>query len=143
MARSNTKSVKAKNKPVEKQPPKKRGPKKADPMIKFMPVLERYLILGYSLVKCCQLGGLTWSNVDFHYKTNNKFRLAVDGLINAPNVKARANIINDINRGNIDSSKYWLERREREDFATRQENTGKDGEPLTQPIEVVFVRKEK
>lgn len=157
MAASNTKSLKDKvkeaviddNKTVAKKlakaakTPKKRGPKKADPMVKFMPVLERYLILGYSLSKACQLGGLTWSNVQTHYETNKKFRQSVDSLIHAPNVKARANWVTKINQGDYNASRDWLAAREKEEFSTRTENTGKDGEPLTQPIEVVFVGADK
>lgn len=142
MARSNTKNKVTK--PVKAtKTPKKRGPKKADPMVKFMPVLERYLILGYSLSKACQLGGLPWATVQEHYQSNAKFRQSVDSLIHAPNVKARANWVTKINQGDYGASREWLAAREREDFATRTENTGKDGEPLTQPIEVVFARKEK
>lgn len=142
MARSNTKNKVTKPAKASKTP-KKRGPKKADPLVKFMPVLERYLILGYSLSKACQLGGLAWSTVQEHYADNAKFRQSVDSLIHAPNVKARANIVSNINRGSVEDSWKWLNSREREDFATRTENTGKDGEPLTQPIEVVFARKDK
>lgn len=157
MAASNTKNLNDKikksvidnNKTVAKKlakaskKPKKRGPKKADPMVKFLPVLERYLILGYSLSKACQLGGLPWSTVQEHYADNAKFRQSVDGLTHAPNVKARANIVSSINRGSVEDSWKWLNSREREDFATRTENTGKDGEPLTQPVEVVFVSPDK
>lgn len=149
MARSNTKSIKKvipkRGKAVEKSkaPAKKVGRKKFDPMVSFLPKMERYLILGYSIAKACMLSGLPQQTVSDHYRDNGKFRLAVDSLINAPNVKARANWVTEINRGSYQASTAWLAAREREEFATRTENTGKDGEPLTQPIEVVFARKDK
>lgn len=127
----------------KKAPRKKTGPKKRDPMVSFMPKLERFLILGYSLSKACMLSGLPDSSVGDYYRADAKFRLAVDSLMHAPNVKARANWVSEVQKGNYNASRDWLAAREKEDFSTRTENTGKDGEPLTQPIEVVFVRKEK
>ncbi len=142
MAARNTKAKPVKQ-PESKSKPKKRGPKKVDPMIVFMPKLERYLILGYALSNACDLSGLTRSRVERYYAENRKFRHSIDSLMESPGTKARANIVSSINRGSVEDSWKWLERKNRSEFATRTENTGKDGEPLTTPIEVVFVRKEK
>ena len=122
---------------------KKTGPKKRDPMVAFLPKLERYIILGYNITNACLLSGLPDSTVSDYYRSNEKFRRAIDGLLLAPNVKARANIVKSINDGNVGDSWRWLSAREKDDFSTRQETTGKDGEPITTPIEVVFVRKDK
>lgn len=129
-------------KSVEKVP-KKRGPKKRDPMVVFLPKLERWLILGYTLTDACTMSGVPNQTVFDYYRDFPKFRDAIDTLRNSVGTKARANILNSIQKGNIDDSWKWLERKHRDEFATRQENTGKDGEPLTQPIEVLFTRKEK
>lgn len=112
-------------------------------MLVFLPKLERYLILGYSIAKACMLSGLPQQTVSDYYRDSDKFRLAVDSLIHAPNVKARAVWVKKVQEGDYNASRDWLSAREKEDFSTRTENTGKDGEPLTQPIEIVFMRKPK
>ena len=149
MATSNTKTIKkvipkrGKNVDKSKKQVKKTGRPKFDPMVSFLPKMERYLILGYSVSKAAMLSGLPHQTVSDHYRENEAFRQAVDGLINAPNVKARANWVNEINRGNYGASTAWLAAREKDEFSTRTEQTGKDGEPLTTPIEVTFVAPDK
>ena len=44
--------------------------------------------------------------------------------------RARSNIIKGINEGNPSESKWWLERKAKEEFSLRVENTGKDGKDL-------------
>lgn len=105
---------------------------------KYFQKIERYLIVGYSLYRACKLGGVPYSTVQEYYKNDPDFSVKVDSLINAPNVKARAVWIQKINAGDYGAAKDWLERRERSDFATRQEQTGADGEPLP-AMKVIFV----
>lgn len=100
--------------------------------------IERYLILGYSLYRACKLGGVPYSTVQDYYKDDEEFSVKVDALVYAPNVKARAVWVSKINAGDYGAAKDWLERRERSEFATRQEQTGADGEPIP-AMKVVFV----
>ena len=70
-----------------------------------------------------------------HLKENEEFsermRLARDYVTEiARGVVARA-----IKRGDRDTAKWWLERKNKQEFSTRSEVTGKDGEALLpQPI---------
>lgn len=43
---------------------------------------------------------------------------------------ARGVVARKIKRGDVDTSKWWLERRNKQEFSTRSEVTGKDGEAL-------------
>lgn len=47
-------------------------------------------------------------------------------------LKAVHNVAKSIQNENIDDSKWYLERRHRSDYSTRQEMTGADGEPIKQ-----------
>lgn len=116
----------------------KTGRKKIDPFKEFLPKMEGYLILGYSISKAAMLSGIPHQTVSDHYNQNERFRQAVDQLMNAPNVKARAVWVSKINANDYGAAKDWLERRERAEFATRQEQTGADGEPIP-AVKVVFV----
>ena len=44
--------------------------------------------------------------------------------------QAKANIRRKIESGDLPTSQWWSERREKEDFSQRNELTGKDGDPL-------------
>jgi hypothetical protein len=59
-------------------------------------------------------------------KLKNYFRLLQKNV----NKIAKQNIVNSIKAGDIDNSKWWSERKNKDEFSTRQENTGKDGESL-------------
>lgn len=43
---------------------------------------------------------------------------------------ARGVVARSIKRGNAESAKWWLERKNKKEFSTRQEHTGKDGDAL-------------
>jgi hypothetical protein len=45
-------------------------------------------------------------------------------------LKAKLNIAGSIEEGEISSSKWWLERKNKAEFSLRVENTGKDGKDL-------------
>lgn len=142
---TSTKKVKVKQNSTAQKPPKKAQKEEKDvggrPQIdidEYFQKLERYLIVGYSLWRACKLGGVPYSTIHWYYKNDPSFSMKVDSLINAPNVKARAVWISKINAGDYGAAKDWLERRERSDFATRQEQTGADGEPLP-AMRVIFV----
>jgi len=51
---------------------------------------------------------------------------------------AQAVIARRVKRGDVDSAKWWLERKNKKEFSTRTETTGADGKDL-QPILVKFM----
>lgn len=100
--------------------------------------IEPFLKAGYSLYRASLLGGVPYSTIWDYYKQDPSFSEKVESLINAPSVRARQVWIEKINAGDYGAAKDWLERRERSEFATRQEQTGADGEPLP-AMKVIFV----
>jgi hypothetical protein len=72
--------------------------------------LERFLIMGFSLKKACSLADLPYSSIRDMTSLYEPLRAHTRALQNSVNVKARANIISSIEKGNILDSKWWLER---------------------------------
>jgi len=58
------------------------------------------------------------------------FSIKKEELKKKPNLKAKQNIISGINSGDKIDSKWWLERKAKDEFSIRQETTGKDGKDL-------------
>lgn len=138
--KTKSKAIKPKQKKVEKKQEESKG-SAGRPNIdidEYFTKIERYLAVGYTLYRACKLGGVPYSTVRDYCEEDEGFREKIDSLINSPNVKARQVWIEKINAGDYGAAKDWLERRERSDFATRQEKTGADGEPLP-AMKVVFV----
>ncbi len=55
-----------------------------------------------------------------------------------PKYTAKKNIIAKINTGSVFESQWYLERKSKEEFSTRNELTGKDGESLKLVFDKTF-----
>jgi len=72
--------------------------------------LERFLAMGFSLKKACSLANLPYSSVRDIVAISKPLRAYTTALQNDVNVKARLNIIDQIEKGDIKASQWWLER---------------------------------
>lgn len=99
---------------------------------KIVELLEPYLILGYSVKKACDLSGAidhstVYLRLDKESKEEERtgfpgnLTRKIRSLKGSVNVKARENIANKISKGDVDSSKWWLERVEKDTFSTKVE----------------------
>lgn len=73
-------------------------------------VLESYLTMGFSLKKACSFADVPYSSMRDMLLISEPLRAYTRALQNTVNVTARANIISSIEQGNINDSKWWLER---------------------------------
>lgn len=109
--------------------------------------IQPFLQVGYSFHKSCIMALVPYSTVIPYYNTDEDFRNKVERERNLVNIVARQNIIKKIQgkktkqiidgkevevvvEGDVDTSFAWLSRQEKDEFSTRQEVTGKDGEPV-------------
>lgn len=98
--------------------------------------LREYLELGFSRNKSCEIIGLAPSTLSNWIKADDALGIKIQGWENAINKVAMQNILDAINKegemedNKKETTKWWLERRMKDDFSTRTENTGKDGEAL-------------
>ncbi len=97
---------------------------------KVAEVLAPFLKLGYSVTKACKISGIRHQTVSEWLKNDEELRLKFESWQAMPDVKARQNVVAGLEQGSVDLSKFWLERREKEDFSLRQETTGADGGPV-------------
>lgn len=75
--------------------------------------VTEYLEMGFSLKKACNLAGVPYSSVRDMVSILEPLRAAVTAAQNKVNVQARQNLINSIAKGNIQDSKWWMERMDR------------------------------
>lgn len=93
--------------------------------------IKPFLQLGYSMHKACLFAGYPYTTLKFYYDTEDDFRNKIDREQLIVNTQARKNWVNKIIvEKDYQSSKEWLEARERDDFAKRKELTGADGKDL-------------
>lgn len=105
---------------------------------KIIEVLKEYFKLGYSVTRACEIAGIPQSTVATWIAEDEELRLKITAWQNEPNIVARRNWIEALEKGKptkFGDDKYtpakdWLERREKDDFSTRGELTGKDGQEL-------------
>jgi len=92
--------------------------------------LRPYLQLGYSRGKACGFIVFDETTLSKWVSSDEALSMKLQGWENAVNVKARQNIKNKIDEGDVDESKWWAERKMKGEFSTRTEQTGADGKDL-------------
>lgn len=102
--------------------------------------LKPHLELGFSRNKACELIGLDPTTLSKWIKADEALSMKIQGWENTVNTIVMANIVDAIKReGELqddirkENSWKWAERRMKQDFSTRQEVTGSDGENLFNP----------
>lgn len=102
--------------------------------------LKPYLEASLSRNKACEAIGLTPSTLSNWVTADPALGMRLQGWENTLNILAMQNIADALTKeGEMDdarkeTSKWWLERRMKNEFSTRQENTGADGKELPVPI---------
>jgi hypothetical protein len=99
--------------------------------------LEKSLQNGFTVLKACDLAKISDKAYYRKHLHNTKFRARMDMAQRWAEEKARQNVVKAINDGDQQTSRWYLERKARDEFATRTEATGKDGVPLLPTVAVV------
>ena len=73
--------------------------------------------------ECCDFVEISTSAFYNYCSKNPKFVEEKERWKHSPSVKAKINVVEAIERGDADMSKWWLERRNKEEFSTKQEVT--------------------
>lgn len=107
--------------------------------------LKPYLEMGLSRNRACSLIGLTPATLSTWVSEDESLLIKLTGWENAMNVLATANIKSALEKEaesedtRKETSKWWAERRMKEDFSLRTEQAGPDGKELPQPILNAYV----
>lgn len=89
--------------------------------------LENAFFDGLSNEQACALAGLSVSRFYEIQRDFPELKEQFNAAKQHTNLKARRNVAERIEKGDIETSKWWLERREKQDFSTRTEHTGSNG----------------
>lgn len=93
--------------------------------------LRPYYQLGCSTFKACAYAGIPLSTVQTWIDADDDLRCKIVAWQNEMAAKARMNWREQVANKNYEASKQWLERKEKDEFSQRTEQTGADGVPLT------------
>ncbi len=103
--------------------------------------LKPYLEMGYSRNKACSFTGLAPQTLSNWVKEDESLGMKLTGWENVVNTIVMANIVDAIraegaNQDDLkkENSKWWAERKMKEDFSLRSELSGPDGKDLPTPI---------
>lgn len=105
---------------------------------KVIEALKPYFKQGCSVNKACNYAGIAQSTVQTWIDADDDLRLKIKAWQNEPNTLARANWIRRLEEGDYQASEKWLSKKEKDEFADRQEHTGADGEALQIVFDEVF-----
>ena len=102
--------------------------------------LRPFLEAGFSRNRACESIGLTPSTLSNWVKADDALGMKLQGMENTLNILALANIASAIQTEaenedpRKEMSKWYAERRMKQEFSTRTESTGADGKDLPTPI---------
>lgn len=99
--------------------------------------LEQAFLIGASDREACLVANINPATLYRYCEENPEFSERKEILKDTPKYTARTNIINALNDGDKDTSKWYAERKIKEEFAQRTETTGKDGKDIIIPVDAV------
>lgn len=92
--------------------------------------LEEGFVKGLSDREACLYAGIHPATLYRYCEEHPDFRERKELLKDQPKIQAKLNVSEALEARDKDMSKWYLERRAKEEFSSRSEVTGKDGEAL-------------
>lgn len=96
--------------------------------------LEQAFSLGCTDMEACFFANIGKSALYNYQKDHPEFVERKEALKEKMIFAARTVIANSLAENDKDTAKWLLERKRKQEFSTRIENTGADGEPLQMPV---------
>jgi hypothetical protein len=85
--------------------------------------LEYGFMKGLNVTECCHYADISRTAFYDYCEKNPEFSDRIEELKSNPSTKAKLNVVEAIENGDTDLSKWWLERKNRDEFSTKQEVT--------------------
>lgn len=101
--------------------------------------LEEAFMNGASDSEACLCAGIAMATLYNYQNRHPEYVERKQKLKDLPAYQARKVIIDKIHSGDADTAKWYLERKKKAEFSTRQELTGEDGAALVPNIEITPV----
>ncbi|HOR57490.1 MAG TPA: hypothetical protein PLV82_02340 [bacterium] len=123
--------------------PKHKGgrPTKLDPNV--VQKLTAAFHNGFNIEEACSFSGIAKKTYYNWIEKNKRFLYEMEVAQQAVGKQSKKIIVENIQNGNWKAAAWWLERKQRKEFASRTELTGEDGEKLEVGIIVKPTKREK
>lgn len=95
--------------------------------------LDQGFSMGFSDIEACLYAGIAPATLYNYQKDNPKYLERKEELKDNPKMIAKQTVFNRLGR-DVDTAKWYLERKSKNEFAQRSELTGKDGKDLPTPL---------
>lgn len=92
--------------------------------------LETGFSYSFTDEEACLYAGISVRTLYYYIEKNPTFLHRKEILKRTPSLMAKENIVNELKKKNVNQSNWWLERKNKTEFSTRQETTGADGWPI-------------
>lgn len=92
--------------------------------------LREAFLLGCSDIEACLYADICPATLYNYQSGNEEFLSKKEMWKNNPFLLARRNVIKEIESGDKQSSQWYLERKKKDEFSPRLENTGANGAPI-------------
>lgn len=91
--------------------------------------LEDAFLYGCTDLEACFIAGISKDALYDYCNIHPEFTERKEALKQSPSIRAKRTMVKAIDGGDKDASKWWLERRNKDEFSPKQlnEHTGKDG----------------
>lgn len=97
------------------------GKRKYDKKVVVSALTEAWA-MGMNDKEACVYAGISQDYLQYLFKSKSLDLKATRDLIRVkPSMTARKNVVEKINEGDLDTSKWWLERKESAEFSTKNE----------------------
>ena len=99
--------------------------------------LEYGFMKGLNVTECCHYADISRSAFYDYIEIHPEFTDRMEELKSNPSTRAKLNVVEAIEKGDTDLSKWWLERKNKEEFSTKQEIAADVQNNVTINIELV------
>ena len=98
--------------------------------------LEYGFMKGLNVTECCHYADISRQTYYEYLEKNPGYSDRIEELRSKPSARAKLNITEAIENGDTDLSKWWLERKNKDEFSTKQEVAADVKEKVTITIEL-------
>ncbi len=99
--------------------------------------LEYGFMKGLNVTECCHYADISRNAFYEYCEKNPEFKDRIEELKSNPSTKAKLNVVEAIENGDTDLSKWWLERKNKDEFSLKQEVSADVKSNVTITVELV------
>lgn len=99
--------------------------------------MEYGFMKGLNITECCHYADISRQTFYNYVENNPDFMDRIEELRSNPSTTAKLNVVEAIEKGDTDLSKWWLERKNKDEFSLKQEVSADVNSNVTINVELV------